>query len=390
MHAAGRIVPNVLLCARIYGCPAPSLSLHGLQPEKWFYGAWVNEALLKWQEDSEPFTPKFSSAQKKWFNGDPTQITYGGTAPPTTKPYNWKLIAPAIALSGAYMLLQVGTTATPCMDPVTECPHTTTTCNHIQLCLHIATCIYFLAAAHALSRADDQGGPHFICMLPALQAFVISMHFIIKRMEKQASMPGIPSLSQHSLTAARQKSVVTGFAARLANSLSEGPGAHSVHDDDDNDTAYGGGSGGSSSARTSSGFKKPSMNAGMGSKKVFPLDGQLSISTGSDDMHKDVAELKSMYGKMQHDISACMGLLQNALVAATPRGHQMQEDSGGSLNRMPGPLAQGNGPPRLLLMTPCHIPPTRIYYTLLSRQALQGSEWRSCRYIVDKRYPAIL
>jgi hypothetical protein len=67
--------------------------------EKWEYESWLDEALLMWENAVVSTTPPYTSSTAKWFNGDPTQITYGGTAPPAPPaPYNW-------AVSG--LLLQV-------------------------------------------------------------------------------------------------------------------------------------------------------------------------------------------------------------------------------------------------------------------------------------------
>ncbi|GAX76426.1 hypothetical protein CEUSTIGMA_g3871.t1 [Chlamydomonas eustigma] len=71
---------------------SPVISPQGygmIMPEKWEYESWLDEALLMWQNAVVSTTPPYSSSSAKWFNGDPTQITYGGTAPNAPPaPYN--------------------------------------------------------------------------------------------------------------------------------------------------------------------------------------------------------------------------------------------------------------------------------------------------------------
>ncbi|GAX76425.1 hypothetical protein CEUSTIGMA_g3870.t1 [Chlamydomonas eustigma] len=138
--------------------------------EKWEYESWLDEALLMWENAVVSTTPPYSSSSAKWFNGDPTQITYGGTAPNAPPaPYNWAVIAAAAALTGSYMLLQ---------------------------------------------------------------GFVILAHYLAKKMAERDQRVGMMTLdstdpSHYSVAKRSAKSFVSRMAT-MASMISEGPGAHHI------------------------------------------------------------------------------------------------------------------------------------------------------------------
>jgi len=76
-------------------------------PQAWIYGSMVNEAILNFVGDVYATKPSYANSVLRWYSGDGSTITYGGSAIPKVAPWNWSLIGSAIALIGAYMLLQL-------------------------------------------------------------------------------------------------------------------------------------------------------------------------------------------------------------------------------------------------------------------------------------------